>query len=228
MDHLLSFGDMEAFTTHRSITVIKAKHLAKDMGLEEEWRHFWNYNRAAGLSYHNRYHSCFMMVKCDSMAEQMGLLMEARRALCLAAMFHDFNHSGGVVGDNVNISNAVSGLIACNTGRVLTNDAIGLIQVTEFTGPGFAHKPSTTAECIIRDADILQGCTPFFAKTIYVDLFNELLVSKLEMTILEFRAGQEKFLREVEMFTEAGKKEKEAFLEVYAQPFWRRFDKWAI
>lgn len=227
-DTILDFGGLEAFTTHRAITIIRARHIAKDVGLEKEFQAFERYNRAAGLSYHNRYHSCFMINKVDDMSGINELPEVSRKALVLAAMFHDFNHSGGVVTDVVNIGNAVAGLLSHvhvdeSFPKELLEHVMGLIQVTEFP---FLKDPVTIEEKIIRDADILQGCTPHFAKTIYVDLYQELLISKPEMTLIEFRKGQEAFLRNAVMFTEIGKREKEEFLNSYATVFWRRFDKW--
>lgn len=227
-DTLLTMGDLEAFATHRSITLISAKHLAKDLKLEKEFEYFNNYNKAAGLYYHNRYHSCWMMKKVADMAEKRGLSRKSIQSLVLAAMFHDFNHSGGIVSDEINIANAVRALnIAaydCFTDKDVVVTAAELIAVTEFP---FVHKPETIEQKIIRDADILQGCTEHFQKTIYIDLYMELLVKNPGMTLIEFRLGQQKFLEGAEMFTEEGELEKQEFLNTWAKHFWREFDKWA-
>lgn len=226
-DTVLDFGGIEAFNTHRSITCIRAKHICKDLGFEKEWTYFLNYNKAASLQYHNRYHSCWMVAKCFDMAEQMEIGGEDLKALVLAALFHDFNHSGGIVSDHVNVANAVQGLL--NATEVTRSDpflskVIRTLSVTQFP---FVRKPETLAEQVIRDADILQGCTVHFAKTIYVDLYGELQTSKGSLSFIDFRKGQEAFLKGVEMFTPIGKAEHKEFLETLAPFFWRRFDKWA-
>ena len=227
-DTLLTMGDLEAFATHRSITLIRAKHLAKELKLEKEFEYFNNYNKAAGLYYHNRYHSCWMMSKVDRLAEAYVTSLESKTALVLAAMFHDFNHSGGIVSDEINIDNALKGLnVACYdafTKHEIRDHAMRLIRVTEFP---FVHKPETIEEKIIRDADILQGCTDHYQKTIYIDLYMELLVKNPGMTLIEYRKGQQKFLEGAEMFTEIGDLEKQEFLNSHAKYFWREFDKWA-
>lgn len=227
-DTLLTMGDLEAFATHRSITLIRAKHLAKDLKLEKEFEYFNNYNKAAGLYYHNRYHSCWMMGKVADMADSHGLSLKSKTALVLAAMFHDFNHSGGIVSDEINVDTAVKALgIAaydCFTDKEIVGMAIPLIDVTEFP---FIHQPVSIEQKIIRDADILQGCTEHFQKTIYIDLYMELLVKNPGMTLIEFRLGQQKFLEGAEMFTEEGELAKQEFLVHQAKHFWREFDKWA-
>lgn len=227
-DTILDFGGLEAFTTHRAITLIRARQLASDYDLKHAFKYFWERNTSAGLSYHNRYHACWLMVKVDEMGTELQVPGVNLRALVLAAMFHDMNHSGGTRPDSENIEEAMEDLeYACEDEPRVGEDtilrALELIRVTEFP---FIRVPKTLEEKIIRDADILQGCTPHFAKTIYVDLYQELLVSKPDMKFLEYVEGQKQFLASAEMFTEIGKQEKKEFIEYLATPFWERIAKW--
>ena len=95
-DVLITLGDLEAFTTHRAITLTRAAHLAKEFDLVNAWEYFWDHNMAAGLCYHNRYHSCWLMGKVEEMAREMELHGPELRQLILAAMFHDINHTGSL------------------------------------------------------------------------------------------------------------------------------------
>lgn len=220
---LVDVFDMESYFVNRRQTEYRAEWLAKSLGLERQFQYL-STNMSTSLSYHNTLHMKFVMCKCAELYEKMGLDTTDSnfKSLILAAMFHDYDHSGGVLHDSDNISAAMYGLhLACDGYEELSDCeelAKEIIYVTEYP---FIHEPVTPEERIIRDADILQGCTPFFQKIIYVDLYSELLTSKPDLKFVDYVRGQQKFLTEATMYTEIGRVEKESFIDAYAKPFWK-------
>lgn len=127
--------------------------------------YFESYNISHYLPYHNRYHSRCMVMNCHEAAVYHNLNKSDSRSLIAAALFHDFNHSGGQFADDVNIKKAVSGFEKANQwvtahGATITSlseeeflKAIDTIRITEYP---YTKDPESQIQKIIRDADLMQ------------------------------------------------------------------------
>src|ERR1017187_2297764 len=62
------------------------------------------------LPYHNFYHASCMLLNCYEGACHEQLVGDELRGLCVGALFHDFNHSGGKLTDTRNVAIALEGL----------------------------------------------------------------------------------------------------------------------
>lgn len=228
--------DMKGFVEHRAAVLTLARKIAYDYDLGAHWEYFCARNTAAGLSYHNRYHTAWMITKVFRMASDpcfnATIGINQLQSLILAAMFHDMNHSGGVEKDTANVTRAAECLReAVAVVPYLKNaNMLDIITCAEkaiiCTQYPFIVPPANDVECILRDADIMQGMTEHFVKIIYIDLFSELLVSNPGMTFEQYMRGQKQFLTDAEMFTPHGKDAKEKFIRLNARPFWDSYEKW--
>lgn len=116
-------------------------------------------NESDSNPYHNNKHILFVFQKCmelfDIYRKEYGLKSNDRINLGLAAIFHDFNHSGGKLKDDENINMAIDGLKRYLTEENLMEkyeDIKSIIEVTEFP-----HKELelNILQKIIRDADTM-------------------------------------------------------------------------
>lgn len=221
---LLSIDDMIAFDSFRYGVCKAAERLIKLHKLDAFWQFYNQNNTAKGLAYHNHIHTCWMMSEVSALAVDCFLDTDDTRKLILAAMFHDFCHSGGLTDDADNVTRAIEGFkkaMICSVNDGLSaadcREVAELIRVTQFP---FIHAPTTLSQQIIRDADVLYGVGQRFKKVIYVDLYSELLVSKPDMSFASFVEGQKLFLQSVEMFTGIGQRRLSSFIENRAKPFW--------
>lgn len=142
------------------LNVTSALQIRDRLKLVHFFNFFDNFNDSYVAPYHNSYHSYCMVNNCYEGAYHHGL--QHPRALIVAALFHDFDHSAGYQNDDVNISRALVGLsnaqrYASSNGTGLTTteleDAINAIKVTRFP---FTVEPINTEQKIIRDADLMQ------------------------------------------------------------------------
>lgn len=156
------------------------------------------------LSYHNTWHCARTALRAWELA-MLEREVEGVALLIVACLFHDFGHTGKRPDSN-NIEIAVNGMRGCQAvqDRFSQPEIRGieqLIRVTEFP---FVHEPNTPFECIIRDADLMEGFEPFHIQAILYDLRKELVGVQGEIGIKEAVRLQEKFVASVEMYTEAG------------------------
>lgn len=177
-------------------------YLAKN-GLNHALAYVQIENPSNKVPYHNLDH-CLTVVKwCGRLAGMCSLTPEEEKALILAAIFHDFDHSAGVEEDSVNINRAVTGLMKfAAIHRVdpeLIAAAVDNIQVTQFP---FIHEPKTVSQKIIRDADLLQSLEPNREEVLIDGLRKELEVKfKRKITRGEFCENQVKFLDGLKLYT---------------------------
>lgn len=153
-------------------------------------------NTATLLPYHNLDHCLTVTKWCGRLAGMLRLPEHETKALLLAAIFHDFNHSGGTEEDSVNIERAVDGLTRfCEIHRVsdaMREFAVDCIRVTEFP---FVRTPVNVAQGIIRDADLLQSIEPNYEEVLVGGLRKELEIKfKRKITRAQFCTMQVSFL----------------------------------
>src|ERR1019366_5684420 len=110
---------------------------------------------------------------CYDGAQYYNLPKDTTRDILLAALFHDFNHSGGKLPDNENIKNAVSCIQA-----LLTNIHPLVIDCIECTEYPFVKEPLTIEQRIIRDADLMQ-----FRYTNWMDMIGKNLRKEMEVRL---------------------------------------------
>lgn len=155
------------------------------------------------VPYHNLDH-CLTVVKwCGRLASITNLPEEEEKALVLAALFHDFNHSAGQEEDSINIARALVGLNRfCDIHHVdekIRDLAIENIRVTQFP---FVFEPATLAQKIIRDADILQSLEPNRVEVLVDGLRKEIEVKlKRKISRSEFCENQVSFLEGIKLYT---------------------------
>lgn len=116
--------------------------------------------------------------------------------LGLAALFHDFNHSGGKLKDSENIELALASLkefLSSIDKSDLYNDIENIIVATEFP---HLDIDLDTLQKIIRDADTMGGIIEGWQSVV------KNLASEYNKTLEEFIPTQIKFLNSVEFNTD--------------------------
>jgi hypothetical protein len=116
--------------------------------------------------------------------------------LGLAALFHDFNHSGGKLKDSENIELALAYLkefLSSIDKSDLYNDIENIIVATEFPHLDIDLDP---LQKIIRDADTMGGIIEGWQSVV------KNLASEFNKTLVEFIPTQIKFLNSVEFNTD--------------------------
>lgn len=138
------------------------KLICKRLWLDPFLEFFMDFNPSNDAPYHNKYHTFCMVNNCYEGSYHLRLSPSEVKALVVAALFHDFDHSAGNQSDGVNITKALAGLKVAQ--RFAESRGLGLNQaeyklVTEaikVTQYPFTVEPTTITEKIIRDADLMQ------------------------------------------------------------------------
>ncbi|QRE00072.1 hypothetical protein [Burkholderia phage BCSR5] len=133
--------------------------------------------------------------------------------LMVAALMHDFNHSGGVTSDERNIDSAVT-FVREYMPRYLTNSArsdydvetvVDLIKCTWFDGKQFPVEPVTYSQKCLRDADLMMLYTPA-GRQVLIGLYEEMNRKRMDCATVEqlqaFVDGVYTFQVTAELFTE--------------------------
>lgn len=128
--------------------------------LDSAYSYVLQKNPSNNLPYHNFGHlenvTLFAYIGCV----QAGLSFGEIRNILLAALFHDFNHSGGKLKDIENINLAKTGLSEFlseeNDTDIKVEFVNFLIDITEYPYTIESSK-LTIHQKILRDADILQS-----------------------------------------------------------------------
>jgi hypothetical protein len=96
------------------------------------------------------------------------------RNLLIAALFHDFDHRGILVNDDLNIDRAIQGLDRCllPEDEHHRDDIVAIIRATEYPHKVGASE-LTLPEMIMRDADVLQAFSPAWIQQIIFGLGDE-------------------------------------------------------
>lgn len=132
--------------------------------------------------------------------------------LVMASLFHDHNHSGGMVTDDKNIERATTFL---KREWNVKDPILNLIRVTQFTNGQFPIGPETLAEQCMRDADLMTIYSRE-GQRLVIGLFEEMSKKNFgeftEDEVLEMLSKNENFLWKHEMFTEHGTRMKNEHL----------------
>lgn len=156
-------------------------------------------NPSNNLPYHNLFHAECMVINCAKGANELRLSPDNTKALLLAAIFHDFAHSGGEQSDDDNIELAIGGLGAYCTNSGITQDcrekAASSIRATRFP---YITKAETLSQKIIRDADQMQMYMPGWKEQIFTGLRKEIgVAAKKELSLQDMIRLQIEFMENI-------------------------------
>lgn len=164
------------------------------------------HNKSNNIPYHNLDHLIGVTMWSGRLAAIEGSLYHPEtKALLLAAMFHDFNHSSGRNKDSWNIKQATDALeIYCKNNKISSSvmlEAYYCIKTTEFP---FIRDPETDQENIIRDADLLYGLSIDYESIIVDGLRKEIEISSnSQIDRAEFAKKNKEFRDSLYFFTES-------------------------
>jgi predicted metal-dependent HD superfamily phosphohydrolase len=181
--------------------------IIKKNKLENYFRKFILYNNSNDLPYHNFFHTMCVMQNCFLIAYDLEMAELEIRALLIAAMFHDFNHSGGKLKDTENVKIAINGfLTASEEDDDVNNLVVDIIRATEFPYV-IPEDELTIYQKIIRDADLMQTFEKNYLQQNWIGLASEMnsnLILALE--------NSEKFWSNVKFHTDFAKKQSEKYM----------------
>ena len=160
-------------------------------------------NNAYMNPYHNNFHLEHVCLFSLKGCEYYKVEIPWKRMVATAALFHDFNHSGGKdKNDDDNILLAIKGFIDFNLEynifdeeeqKVITN----LIKCTRYPYTNDSDSLTLT-ENILRDSDILQG--PFCQNYINGVVYG--IAREAGIPLDKMLAGQVEFLKSAKFCTE--------------------------
>lgn len=135
------------------------------------------------IPYHNKYHTYCMVANCYEGSRYLGIC--DRKPLLAAALYHDANHSGGKLTDDLNIKEALRFLeeaheAAKRHGMAMSDaDYLETIETLKITKYPYEGEPVTMFQKIIRDADLMQvyESDPFKLADQFFGLKNEMEVA---------------------------------------------------
>lgn len=148
------------------------------------WKHAQNLNNP----YHNFRHICHVLFLCHQACVHYSdeLTLRKRRILLIAAIFHDFDHTGVAGPDRVNIEAALLALKR----HILPEDAEHygeierLIQATEYPY-SIETKNLSLSGKIIRDADMGQAFSVAWIQQVIFGLAAEWGRTPLEVVAMQ-------------------------------------------
>jgi hypothetical protein len=192
-----------------------------------------------GKNHYHSPHHCYAVAKqCNAYLRHpsgLSLTKKEEFALYLAALFHDYNHSGkplSKVSDKSNITNAIIGLLTFQLKLVklgydssdypdvdeIIELAIGAIKSTMVKLVDgkivFGPKPNNNIKAILRDSDV----------TMQLDPFGRLLIPGLAKEIgmpfdINFKLSSIIFQKKVKLYTEAARQTRASELP-YLEKVW--------
>lgn len=117
-----------------------------------------DFNPSADAPYHSAQHLISTAVRAYAGGFLEGLTRRERAVLVVAALWHDFDHTGGPSPDRINIERAVAGYVAgaFPGDQKFVDAVVRAIRATEDGGPG----PTNALERVLCDADLLQCTEP--------------------------------------------------------------------
>jgi hypothetical protein len=188
-----------------TITIPNLYEILEGFNLESAYSYVLRNNLGNNLPYHN-----FGHIENVTLFAYMGCIHESisgeiTRNILLAALFHDFNHSGGKLKDIENITLAKAGLndylIESNDTETKLEFVNYLIDITEFPYTIETSK-LTIHQKILRDADIIQS---FFLNNYMQDVVLG-LAKEMNKTPEETVDGQLNFISNLSFGTEYANK----------------------
>lgn len=192
-------------------------YLSNNM-LRSAWNYVQQNNFSDVLPYHNNTHILTVVKWCGRILGAKDLSSDLNRALLLAALFHDFRHSGGSRSDADNIQVAIAGMRDFYNKHVKVHPymldlAERCILVTEYP---FIHEPTSPIQRIIRDADILQSFEPNYKEMLLEGLRYELVRSSgQKMSRRQYVEKTVEFMESVTFYTEEAQRYADAVRPIF-------------
>ena len=179
--------------------------IIKEYNLEKYLKILLEDNSGNNNQYHNFFHSQCVFVNSYKIAKYENKFDDNDiRNLLIASLFHDFNHSAGLLKDHQNVHLAVVALsFYFKDEESVKNFKIikDLIYKTEFPFNEEIDNELTDLEKVLRDADIMQTVESNFIQQILFGLYNEL---KIENDLIKRINYQIEFMKTIRLFTEYG------------------------
>lgn len=176
------------------ISVVRNDHGLYRGNLIPYFAIIWNSATNLDNPYHNFRHPMYATQLCYDACDYYSdeLSQEKMRVLMIAEMFHDFDHTGKNVDDDINITKAILGIRK----YILPEDAPSLsdieyhIKMTQFP-PSIPTEKLGLRVQIMRDADLCQVFEPDWMQQVVIGLAAEKGVTPTQMLSM-----QEEFLLE--------------------------------
>lgn len=175
--------------------------LIKEFNLEEYFKIILTKSKSLQTnSYHNIFHTIVVFVNSYKIAVKEKVPISEIRTILLAALFHDFDHSGGEKSDSENVEIAISAYKKYSTeSEEINNKVIAIIQATEYPYT-IKEEDLSLEQKIIRDADLTQMYTDNFIQQVIFGL----LIGELKMNLEKALETQLKFMDSVQPHTKYG------------------------
>lgn len=194
-------------------------YLQENILFSRAFKYILQFNKGGYNPYHSNFHLIDVFTTCMEIANTYDTLTEKDRIeLGLAALFHDFNHSGGKFSrDSDNITLAIVGLTEFIEWNKHDVKDLGidefiieeLINVTEYP-----HKKDaeTLKQRILRDSDMIQ-C---YNRNWFLNVITGFLMKEIGMNIKDSIDTQIKYIKNIRYYTDHAKylhtKEKDKML----------------
>lgn len=185
-------------------------NICEDYGLLDALKYVLENNHANNHPYHNLYHTLCVTQICHELATEgmnyrqcntvlagmhsapVVLTHDHVKDLIVAALFHDFNHSGGLLSDKLNVESAIEGI----PDEINSEFIMRIIQATEYP---YIMSPDTSTElgycqAIIRDADLVQFIKDNSIPQNIFGLYKEMNQSQFKGSLDEFVDGVSRFI----------------------------------
>lgn len=180
--------------------------------------------------YHNTLHelqNVYYSFSCFQNDSTLGDKGPQVADLVQAALFHDHNHSGGVVTDDKNIERAVDFV---QRELIFKDPASNIIRCTQFLKGEFPVEPTNLAERCIRDADLMTIYSQEGFR-LMLGLFEEMSKKPLnkfsESEVRDALKNTWNFLTAQKMYTDHGNRMRDEHLASQVKKFcefvWQRF-----
>jgi len=130
------------------------KYLYGNDELKKTFKFILETNNSWNNAYHNNHHLLNVFNNVMKISIYYDLDKKERTILGIAALFHDYNHSGGKLKDDENIKISTDSMlkfIGDELPNIDTNEIVNLISITEFP---HKREPKTINEEIMIDSDL--------------------------------------------------------------------------
>ena len=183
---------------------VNLKSRLEEIGVSHIYDYVMETNPSKDLPYHCNYHleqvTKFALMGC----EQYKLDIPSQRLVAVAALFHDFDHSGSGKDDNINIMRACKGFIDFNNfenkEKFQDEEELAILNIIKETRFPYLKKCGelNIMEQILRDSDILQGV---FSED-YINKIVLAIAKEANITPEKMLEGQPGFLNSAKFCTE--------------------------
>lgn len=177
--------------------------IISDFKLKDYFAIVFHKSTSNGVPYHNMYHVMCMVRNCFIIASALEIHKKEIKNLLIAALFHDFNHSGGKLKDSENVKNAI--LAFEEHSKQPKEDNLKIIEIIKATEYPYviSEDKLNIYQKIIRDADLLQSFEDNYIQQITIGLGMQ----EMGLDVKSILIGQENFLKNIKFHTFPAKME---------------------